>query len=92
MKPVVSLFVALLVLIPANVLLAERVEGYSYIEIPYELHPDHTLWGIPAMPPSDNDLIFRRAYTLLSNDRTKFADWVAFVLTADMLGKKSPDR
>lgn len=36
--------------------------------------------------PSTNDLIVREIYTLSSNDRTKFADWVAYRVTSETVG------
>lgn len=35
---------------------------------------------------STNDLVVREIYTLSSNDRTKFADWVAYRVTRDSVG------
>lgn len=51
-----------------------------------EIHSDLCLLGCPAGSPSTNDLIIRDVYILSSNDQTKFADWAAYVVTADTLG------
>lgn len=40
----------------------------------------HCLLGCPMGGPDTNDLLFRHAYTMSSNDATKFADWVAYVV------------
>ena len=51
-----------------------------------ELHIHHCLHGCPAGAPITNDLIVREIYVLSSNDTTKFADWVAYQVTADTIG------
>lgn len=51
-----------------------------------EIHTFHCLHGCPMGSPATNDLIVREIYTLSSNDRTKFADWVAYRVTADSVG------
>ncbi|MEQ9190540.1 MAG: DNA/RNA non-specific endonuclease [Alphaproteobacteria bacterium] len=51
-----------------------------------EIHTPHCLYGCPAGTPSTNDLIVREIYTLSSNDLTKFADWVAYVVTPETIG------
>jgi endonuclease G, mitochondrial len=45
-----------------------------------EIHSIHCLHGCPLGVPDSNDLIFRNAYTMSTNDQTKFADWVAYVV------------
>lgn len=51
-----------------------------------EIHTFHCLHGCPMGTPATNDLIVREIYTLSSNDRTKFADWVAYRVTAETVG------
>lgn len=51
-----------------------------------EIHTFHCLHGCPMGTPSTNDLIVREIYTLSSNDRTKFADWVAYRVSAATVG------
>jgi endonuclease G, mitochondrial len=46
-----------------------------------EIHSDHWIGGYPLGMPESNDLIIRRIYALSNNDKTKFADWVAYKLT-----------
>ena len=50
-----------------------------------EIHCKHFFNGCPLGTPPSNDLIIRDIYALSSNDNTKFADWVAYRLTPDML-------
>jgi endonuclease G len=47
-----------------------------------EIHSKHWLFGYPTGGPTTNDLVIRDLYALSSNDQTKFADWVAYRLTA----------
>lgn len=51
-----------------------------------EIHTFHCLHGCPMGASATNDLIVREIYTLSSNDRTKFADWVAYRVTASSIG------
>ena len=51
-----------------------------------EIHAPNCLHGCPAGSPATNDLIVREIYVLSSNDRTKFADWVAYRITTDTIG------
>ncbi len=51
-----------------------------------EIHIVHCLHGCPAGAPSDNDLVVREIFTLSSNDRRKFADWVAYRVTRSTIG------
>lgn len=51
-----------------------------------EVHTFHCLHGCPMGASSTNDLVVREIYTLSSNDRTKFADWVAYRVTIDSVG------
>jgi endonuclease G len=50
-----------------------------------EIHCKHYIHGIPYGTPDTNDLIIRDGYALSSNDRSKFADWVAYRLEPWML-------
>lgn len=50
-----------------------------------EIHCKHFLGGYPYGTPKTNDLIIRDIYALSNNDDTKFADWVAYRLTPDMI-------
>jgi endonuclease G, mitochondrial len=51
-----------------------------------EVHTFHCLHSCPTGTPASNDLVVRERYTLSSNDATKFADWVAYRITAQSLG------
>jgi len=51
-----------------------------------EVHTFHCLHSCPTGTPASNDLVVRERYTLSSNDETKFADWVAYRITAQSLG------
>ena len=51
-----------------------------------ELHADRCLHGCPSGAPMTNDIIGRDIYVLSSNDSTKFADWVAYRVTASTIG------
>ncbi|WP_339929550.1 DNA/RNA non-specific endonuclease [uncultured Brevundimonas sp.] len=51
-----------------------------------ELHTLHCLNGCPTGASATNDVIVREIYTLSSNDRRKFADWVAYRITSDTVG------
>lgn len=57
-----------------------------------EIHTFHCLHGCPMGASATNDLIVREIYTLSSNDRTKFADWVAYRLTRDSIGPSGSRR
>lgn len=46
-----------------------------------EIHCKHFFKGYPYGTPATNDLIIRDVYALSNNDKTKFADWVAYRLT-----------
>ena len=50
-----------------------------------EIHCKHFIYGIPKGTPVTNDLIIRDNYALSSNDQTKFADWVCYVLDKDTI-------
>lgn len=57
-----------------------------------EIHTFHCLHGCPMGSPATNDLIVREIYTLSSNDRTKFADWVAYRVTSETVGTSKSRR
>lgn len=58
-----------------------------------EIHSEHFVHGRPLGSPATNDLIIRDLYALSSNDSTRFADWVAFRLTAaEVVGRLDLDR
>lgn len=57
-----------------------------------ELHTFHCLHGCPAGASATNDVIVREIYTLSSNDRRKFADWVAYRVTRDTVGPSGARR
>ena len=52
-----------------------------------ELHTFHCLHGCPAGAAAINDTIVREIYTLSSNDLTKLADWVAYRITPETIGR-----
>lgn len=55
--------------------------------------PDHLPWGIPGETPKANDLVVRDIYCLSNNGETKFADWVAYRLTPEVIdGQITVDR
>lgn len=54
------------------------------------IHSAHCLLGCPAGAPGDNDLIVRDIYTLSNNGGRKFADWVAYRVTASTIGPTRP--
>lgn len=57
-----------------------------------EIHTFHCLHGCPTGASATNDLVVREIYTLSSNDRTKFADWVAYRVTRDSVGTSGSRR
>lgn len=52
-----------------------------------ELHTFHCLHGCPAGASAINDVVVREIYTLSSNDLTKLADWVAYRITPETIGR-----
>ena len=52
-----------------------------------EIHADLCLHGCPSGSPATNDIVVRDIYILSANDRTKFADWVAYRVTQGTIGK-----
>lgn len=79
-------WLAVLFLVPLH--LASQDEGQ--ICLPYSAESEHVLFGRPAGTPGTNDLVIREPYELSSNDGTKFADWVAYVLDGSTFD--GPDR
>lgn len=59
---------------------------------PLEIHSKHFLKGYPLGTPASNDLIIRDLYAMSSNDRTKFADWVAYRLTPATVSGSADER
>jgi endonuclease G len=60
---------------------------WSFTAPALEIHsPAHCLYGCPEGGPDTNDLVIREIYILSSNDKTKFADWVAYRVTSDTIG------
>ena len=54
----------------------------------YEIQsPRHCLGGCPSNYPISSDLIIRNIYIMSTNDVTKFADWVAYKVTRETIGK-----
>lgn len=47
----------------------------------------HCLLGCPRSAGRANQVIHRHLYTLSNNRETKLADWVAYVVTSDMVGE-----
>lgn len=64
---------------------ARYTEPDAATRAPDEVHSVHAPFGIPAGAPASNDLIFRYSYTVSTNDDTKLADWVAYVVTREWL-------
>lgn len=64
-------------------------------ERPPALQSPHCAFGCPrqlrAAEGGENPVLFRQAYALCNNPKTKFADWVAYHVTTDTIGK-SPKR
>lgn len=46
----------------------------------------HCLAGCPTGTPATNNLVVREIYALSNNDKTKFADWVAYRVTRETIG------
>ena len=63
------------------------------VQPPAEVRPEsaHCLAACPVGAPAANDLVVRPIYALSSNDETKMADWAAYRVTRDTIGR-SPDR
>ncbi|NQY74366.1 MAG: DNA/RNA non-specific endonuclease [Candidatus Margulisbacteria bacterium] len=59
------------------------IYGFSFLQSEHETpsaHP-HILYGIPKGTSTSNYYIKRKIYTLSSNNGTKMADWVAYIVT-----------
>jgi len=69
----------------ASMVAAQDTEPDATTRAPDEIHTVHAPFGIPAGAPASNDLIFRHSYTVSTNDETKLADWVAYVVTREWL-------
>jgi endonuclease G len=54
--------------------------------VPREIHSLHCFESCPMGTPATNDVIFRHTYTMSTNDDTKFADWVAYVIDETTVG------
>ena len=74
MKPILA--AAAVVLLAASSAAADEAEVHTF----------HCLHGCPSGASATNDLVVREIYTLSSNDRTKFADWVAYRVTRETVG------
>lgn len=57
-----------------------------------EIHCKHFLFGYPIGTPKTNDMIIRDAYALSSNDSTKFADWVCYLMDSTTITGSTKDR
>ncbi len=51
-----------------------------------EVYSRHCLAGCPEGFPDRNELVIRDIYVLRNNPETKFADWVAYRVTAETIG------
>ena len=69
----------------ASMVAARHAESDATTRAPDEIHTVHAPFGIPAGTPASNDIIFRHSYTASTNDDTKLADWVAYVVTREWL-------
>ncbi len=76
--------ISILLFITSNLLLSN--DCYS------EIHCKHFFFGMPIGVPNYNDLIIRDSYALSSNDSTKFADWVAYVIDSASINGISIER
>lgn len=52
-----------------------------------ELHSFHCIASCPQGASETNDIVVREIYTLSSNDITRMADWVAYKITPESIGK-----
>lgn len=57
-----------------------------------EVHTFHCLHGCPVGSPRTNDLVVREIYTLSSNDQTRIADWVAYRVRPETIGRSESRR
>jgi len=61
---------------------------YSTFGFAYDIHnPRHCLGGCPSNAPIYSELIIRDIYTLSLNNLTKFADWAAYKVTKNTIGR-----
>ena len=56
------------------------------IGLAQDIHIVHCLAGCPTGTPNTNDLVVREIYALSNNEKTKFADWVAYRVTRETIG------
>lgn len=82
LKPVSIMALALRALVVAVVALGAGTRFAAPAALAQEVHSIHCWSGCPRGTPESNDLIFRHAYSLSSNDETKLADWVAYIVAA----------
>lgn len=69
--------------------LAVWLAGLAMLAAPaaaIEIHSKHCLHGCPYGGDTENNLIVRESYILLSNDLTRLADWVAYRVSRDTIG------
>lgn len=57
-----------------------------------EIHTKHFFGGMPQGVAPTNDLIIRDSYCLSSNDSTKLADWVAYLIDLPTMTGESIER
>jgi len=57
-----------------------------------EIHTKHFFGGMPQGVAPTNDLVIRDSYCLSSNDSTKLADWVAYLIDIPTMTGESIDR
>lgn len=70
-----------------------QVQKRDFNFSPLEIHSKHWIYGLPQGTPLTNNLIIRDIYALSNNDKTKFADWVAYRLTPyEVLGTLDLER
>jgi len=68
-----------------NIIIISIILFISSQSFQLEIHCKHFFYGCPKGSPDTNDLIIRENYALSSNDQTKFADWVCYVLDNDTI-------
>ena len=68
-------------------LLATLLALLPFSALAQEIQSDHCLHGCPSGSPATNKVIIREIYILSANGTTKFADWVAYKVTAETIGR-----
>ncbi len=58
--------------------------------VPPALKSPHCVYGCPRAQGGEGPVLLREQYALCNNPRTKFADWVAYHVTAETIGKSPP--